>query len=66
MAEAEKKSPEWWTTFPTPKSKCDEITAENLMALFDNMDKGNAGKKDFLLVDVRRTDWEVRPLFPLI
>jgi len=49
----------WWDAFPAPKAKCPEITSDEVMKLFDDMDiKPEA--RPFLLVDVRRNDWEVR------
>lgn len=53
-----KKEPEWWETFPAPKSKAKEITADEVMKMFDDMDL-KPEPSEFLLVDVRRTDWEV-------
>jgi arsenical-resistance protein 2 len=48
----------WWDSFPPPKAKCAELTADEVMKLFDDMDvKPEA--RPFLLIDVRRTDWEV-------
>ncbi|KAF4635016.1 hypothetical protein G7Y89_g3080 [Cudoniella acicularis] len=48
---------EWWEAFPAPKAKCDEVTAEEVMGYFDDMDL-KPSPREFLLVDVRRTDWE--------
>lgn len=48
----------WWDAFPAPRSKCPEMTADDLMKAFDDMDLTN-DPKSFLLVDVRRNDWEV-------
>jgi arsenical-resistance protein 2 len=36
MAETETPRPEWWSEFPTPIAKCPEITADELMKLFDD------------------------------
>ncbi|KAH6669369.1 Rhodanese-like domain-containing protein [Halenospora varia] len=52
-----KKEPEWWEAFPAPKSKAKEITADEVMKMFDDMDL-KPEPREFLLVDVRRTDWE--------
>ncbi|KIM97974.1 hypothetical protein OIDMADRAFT_43852 [Oidiodendron maius Zn] len=49
--------PEWWTTVPAPKAKCPGISADELMKMFDDMDIKPAPRQ-FLLVDVRRNDWE--------
>ena len=63
MAEAQTPNPvDWWTAFPAPRAKCPEITAEELMKLFDDMDI-KPQPRSFQLVDVRRTDWEVRTMF---
>jgi arsenical-resistance protein 2 len=59
MADAQApQSNEWWTAFPAPRAKCPEITADELMKLFDDMDI-KPEPRQFQLVDVRRTDWEV-------
>lgn len=58
MAETQPPNPEeWWKTFPEPRSKCPSISADEVMKLFDDMDI-RPGPAEFLLVDVRRTDWE--------
>lgn len=60
MTESQEPQPDqWWTAFPAPKAKCAEITAGELMKLFDDMDI-NPSPREFLIVDVRRTDWQVR------
>jgi arsenical-resistance protein 2 len=58
-AEADdKKEPQWWDAFPAPKAKVPKLSADEVMKLFDDMDvKPEA--RSFLLVDVRRNDWEV-------
>jgi arsenical-resistance protein 2 len=59
MAETQNPQPEqWWTAFPVPKAKTPEITADEVMKMFDDMDI-KLGPREFLLVDVRRNDWEV-------
>ena len=59
MAENQPQQPDqWWTAFPAPKATCPEITGDEVIKLFDDMDI-QPGFRDFLLVDVRRTDWEV-------
>jgi len=57
MAETKASPLEWWAAFPAPKAKCAEITADELMKKFDDMDI-KPTPREFLLVDVRRTDWE--------
>jgi len=47
----------WQETFPTPRTaEPSAITREDLLARFQ---AGQRGGRDFLLVDVRRTDHEV-------
>lgn len=47
----------WQAHFPSPRTtKPDSITREELLARFE---AGQKGGRDFLLVDVRRTDHEV-------
>jgi hypothetical protein len=53
------KQENWWDAFPAPRAKCAEITTDEMMKMFDDMDI-KPEPKSFLLVDVRRTDWEVR------
>lgn len=55
---AEQKTPNWWDAFPAPKAAVPEVTGEEVMKMFDDMDI-NPGLRDFLLVDVRRDDWAV-------
>ncbi|KAG9232431.1 Rhodanese-like domain-containing protein [Amylocarpus encephaloides] len=54
-----KKEPkeEWWSAFPSPRASVPEMTGDELMELFDGMDM-KPEPRPFLLVDVRRTDWE--------
>ncbi|TVY50722.1 hypothetical protein LCER1_G005965 [Lachnellula cervina] len=53
---------QWWSAFPAPRAKCPEVSADEVMKMFDDMDI-KPGATEFLLVDVRRTDWEVQ--YPL-
>jgi arsenical-resistance protein 2 len=57
MAESQPEK-QWWEAFPAPRAACPEITADDLMKKFDELDI-EPKPRDFLLVDVRRTDWEV-------
>jgi arsenical-resistance protein 2 len=57
MAEIETKTLEWWASFPAPRSTPPTISADSVMQLFDDMDL-NPSPRTFLLVDVRRIDWE--------
>lgn len=45
------------TAFPAPRTKAPEISADEVMQMFDDMDI-KPEPRSFLLVDVRRTDWE--------
>jgi arsenical-resistance protein 2 len=58
MTEDQNSKPEWWTTIPAPKAKCPGINGDEVMKMFDDMDI-EPGLRQFLLVDVRRNDWEV-------
>jgi arsenical-resistance protein 2 len=57
MTETETKPSEWWASFPAPRSTPPTIAAAAVMQLFDDMDL-TPTPRTFLLVDVRRTDWE--------
>jgi arsenical-resistance protein 2 len=59
MAEVSQKEEPWWASFPEPKAACDRIEASKVkdMVLAQN-EAGRGAAKDFLLVDVRRTDYE--------
>ncbi|CAG9989780.1 unnamed protein product [Clonostachys byssicola] len=50
----------WWASFPEVQSECPRLEPEEVKLLLDDgpAAKGKDGKRDFLLVDVRRTDWE--------
>jgi arsenical-resistance protein 2 len=65
MAQSQSQAPqtEWWSAFPAPRATCPKITGDELMKLFDDMDI-ESGPSQFVLVDVRRTDWEVRNRIP--
>ena len=59
MAETQTPQTEqWWDALPAPRAKCPDITADELMKAFDDMDI-KPEPRPFLLIDVRRTDWEV-------
>jgi arsenical-resistance protein 2 len=47
----------WYTNFPTPISSPASITHEALAALMKNPD--HTAGKDYLVIDVRRTDFGV-------
>lgn len=50
----------WWDAFPPYKAECDRLEASQVKALLQasSPTASNPTKKTFLLVDVRRTDWE--------
>lgn len=52
---AEKPVPEWALSFPVPQSHPPSIDASELAELVRTKQPG----KDFIVVDVRRTDFEV-------
>jgi arsenical-resistance protein 2 len=56
-AMTETQSKEWWASLPAPRSTPPSISADTVMQLFDDMDL-IPSPRTFLLVDVRRTDWE--------
>lgn len=58
MADTQIANAEWWMTVPAPRAKCGGISGDDLMKLFDDQDI-EPGPRKFLLVDVRRNDWEV-------
>jgi len=58
MAEiTQPKQENWWDAFPAPRAKCGEVTSDELYQMFDDMDI-KPELRPFLLVDVRRADWE--------
>ncbi|KAJ0282638.1 hypothetical protein Brms1b_004678 [Colletotrichum noveboracense] len=53
------ETPPWWAAFPAPKAKSLEVEADEVMALLEaRAADGQDTPRDFLLVDVRRNDWE--------
>ncbi|KAG7088526.1 hypothetical protein E1B28_012509 [Marasmius oreades] len=50
----------WHAAFPDPKAKCAEIEPEVVSKLLKGLSttEHHNQTRDFLLVDVRRTDWE--------
>lgn len=60
MARREDGTP-WWADFPEPKSVAARIEAEDVFRLLQDQERGDVAAeqrrpRDFLLVDVRRTD----------
>ncbi|KAI8271550.1 hypothetical protein K4K56_003224 [Colletotrichum sp. SAR 10_98] len=53
------ETPPWWAAFPAPKAKSLEIEADEVMASLEaRAAAAQDSPRDFLLVDVRRNDWE--------
>jgi hypothetical protein len=53
----------WHAAYPAPKTTAAVITRETLLSW---MLEGKVAGKDFVLVDLRRTDFEVRPTVLII
>lgn len=50
---------QWWEEFPEPKAECPRTDPSIVAKLIEvNSASGKNAHRDFLLVDVRRTDWE--------
>ncbi|RKL00528.1 hypothetical protein BFJ71_g5591 [Fusarium oxysporum] len=50
---------QWWEEFPEPKAECPQTDPSIVAKLIEvNAASGKNAQRDFLLVDVRRTDWE--------
>jgi arsenical-resistance protein 2 len=45
----------WHAAYPAPKTEAATISREEVLALLKNTE----GQRDFILVDLRRTDFEV-------
>ncbi|OAQ79382.1 arsenate reductase [Purpureocillium lilacinum] len=55
----EASPPLWWAAFPEPKASCHRLEAADVMQLLEShASLGTHSDRSFLLVDVRRTDWE--------
>ncbi|KAK1964604.1 Rhodanese-like protein [Colletotrichum sublineola] len=53
------ETPPWWAAFPASKAKAPEIEADEVIGLLEAQDAaGRDAPRDFLLVDVRRNDFE--------
>ncbi|TEA12716.1 CDC25-like phosphatase YCH1 [Colletotrichum sidae] len=53
------ETPPWWAAFPAPKSNVAHIEADEVLRLLEHQETaGQEASRDFLLVDVRRNDWE--------
>ncbi|EFY88728.1 arsenate reductase (Arc2), putative [Metarhizium acridum CQMa 102] len=52
-------APPWWSSFPEPKAPVHALEPEDVAQLLEShASAGPNSAKSFLLVDVRRTDWE--------
>lgn len=52
-------TPPWWAAFPEPKAPVHALEPEDVAQLLEgHSSAGPNSNKSFLLVDVRRTDWE--------
>jgi len=52
-------APPWHAAFPAPKSEVVTITREEVLGMLKGQ-TGEVAGKDFVLVDLRRNDFEVR------
>ncbi|ATY61667.1 arsenate reductase, putative [Cordyceps militaris CM01] len=53
------ETPPWWATLPEPQATCETIENSEVMPLLEKILSGpKHAKRDFLLVDVRRNDWD--------
>ena len=57
MATKQNETP-WWAAFPEPVSRPDNIEPSKVFELLEERSKSPDKPRDFLLVDVRRTDYE--------
>lgn len=48
----------WYSAYPAPKTTAATITRKTLLSW---MSEGKVAGKDFVLIDLRRVDFEVRP-----
>ncbi|KAL6413488.1 Arsenical-resistance protein 2 [Ilyonectria robusta] len=56
---APQDTPPWWTAFPEAQATCPRVEVSEVATLLEaNSAAGSGTTRDFLLVDVRRTDWE--------
>lgn len=49
---------QWWEAWPLPVTQAANIEADEVMQLLEGVQPGKDITRDFLLVDVRRGDWE--------
>ncbi|KAH7155619.1 Rhodanese-like domain-containing protein [Dactylonectria estremocensis] len=56
---APQDTPPWWAAFPDAQATCPRVEASEVAALLEETARaGPDAARTFLLVDVRRTDWE--------
>lgn len=59
MATTQEKEAPWWAAFGEPKAKVGSVPASTVLADLEAQPLGTQDvRRRFLLVDVRRTDWE--------
>lgn len=58
QGEAPKDEAPWWAEFPAPKAQCGVVEPDEVLGLLEAQANRPGSPRDFLLVDVRRTDWE--------
>ncbi|TPX16048.1 uncharacterized protein E0L32_000382 [Thyridium curvatum] len=58
MATEQAPAAQWWDAFPAPRASCPSIEAGEVKQMLERLEQEPSAKRDFLLVDVRRTDWE--------
>ncbi len=59
VASAATEAAPWHAAFPEPRAVCPQLEDRDVKSLLEQQSSaGQATPRDFLLVDVRRTDWE--------
>lgn len=60
MATDQTKAADWWAAFPEVQSECPRLEPSEVKQLIEEDPSASSkdGKRSFLLVDVRRTDYE--------
>lgn len=53
----------WYAAYPAPKSEAATISREEVLAM---LKAAPLGSRDFVLVDLRRNDFEVSPSAPTL
>lgn len=52
------EAPPWWAGLPEPRAACETIENSEVMSLLEKTLASPKEKRNFLLVDVRRNDWD--------